>query len=368
MKKTIFFVVLIFIFNACGAVEYTVFNGFSHANLRKVSWSNLKGFKKDSLTRSFQAFKLACTKTSKVSYLTQSCNNTTKYIDAKKFFKNNFTPYAMYNDSNTNTGLITGYYEPLLKGSLEQSRTYRYPIYKTPKDLITVDLSSIYPNLSNYKLRGRLVGNTLVPYYSRKNLQNSKHLKAICYVKSRINRFFLEIQGSGKILLKNGNTINVSYADQNGQKYISIGKTLVDMGVMKEKDLSLQNIKRYLLRHPRQVNNILNSDNSVVFFSQNKGEALGALGVPLIAGVNIAVDKRYIPLGLPVFLSTTNPINKKIKINLLTIAADVGGAIQGKVRADFYFGSGQKAASLAGVMRENGLMYILVPNSIAVTF
>jgi len=368
LEKTIFFIVLVFVFNACGGVEYTVFNDFSHASLKKVPWSSLKGFKDDNLARTFQAFKLACTKTNDVSYLKQSCNNTTNYINAKKFFKDNFTPYAMYNDFNKNKGLITGYYEPLLHGSLEQTQTYKYPIYKTPKDLITVNLSSIYPDLSNYQLRGRLVGTTLVPFYSRANLQDEKDLKAICFVKSRINRFFLEVQGSGKILLENGKTISVSYANQNGQKYVSIGKKLIDMGAIKKKDVSLQSIKKYLKKHPKQVNEVLNSNKSVIFFKQNDGEALGALGVPLKAGVNIAVDKRYVPLGVPVFLSTTNPINKKIKINLLTIAADVGGAIKGRIRADFFFGSGKEAASLAGVMNESGSMFILVPNSIAKSF
>mgnify|MGYP000335901376 CR=1 FL=1 len=162
-------------------------------------------------------------------------------------------------------GLLTGYYEPQLNGSLKKTKKYKYPIYETPKDLIIVDLSSIYPHLKNYRLRGKINGNKLVPYDTRKQ-SLSKHVpaKVISYTDSKIDLFFLEVQGSGRIKLKSGRVMYIGYDNQNGHRYRAIGKYLVRIGALKLKEVSLQSIRAWLKKNPYRVNEVLNYNKSVV--------------------------------------------------------------------------------------------------------
>ncbi len=334
----------------------------SKANLQKESWKNIDGFLDDDIDKSFSVFKKACKNSTKNENLKYVCQLTNSNITPKEFFTKNFTPYKLIGENGEQDGLITGYYEPLLKGSLTKTKKYKYPIYKTPKDLLIIDLSSIYPDLKKYRLRGKVVGNKVIPYESRKDIENKNNLETICYVDDKIDLFFLHIQGSGKVQLEDGTIINVGYAGQNGRAYYAIGKKLIEDSHIQKEDISLQTIRAWLKANPEKIDEVLNLNESYVFFHKTNKTATGSLGVELEAFRNLAVDTSYIPLGFPVFIKTTNPLDNS-HIKQLMVAADTGGAIKGEIRADFFFGNGKIAEHLAGKMKQKGSLYILIPNN-----
>ena len=331
-------------------------------NMKAVSFTEIEGFYKDDLNHALEVFKKDCKKSKKNELFTEVCEKAESEIDGKKFFTLYFQPYKLLDENSSDEGLITGYYEPLLYGSLKKTARYKYPLYKTPKDMLIVDFTSIYPDLKSYKLRGKLVGNKVLPYDSREEIEKnpSKELEPIVYVDNKVDVFLLHVQGSGKVLLDTGELINVGYAEQNGRKFKGIGMYMLNKGYITKDELSAQGMKKYLDKNPSKADEVLNQNESYVFFQKSNQGATGSLGTPLTAKRNIAVDRSVIPLGMPVFLNTTNPVDKK-PINQLMVAADVGGAIKGKVRADFFWGFGDSAFDYAGRMKEKGKMYILMP-------
>jgi len=298
---------------------------------------------------------------SRANALTQPDNNS-----LHTFFEQGFTPYQVYNPDGTSQGLITGYYEPRLYGSRVKTDRFRYPLYGSPDDLLTIDLGDAYPQLKDLRLRGRLQGNRVVPYYNRSEIDHDKApLKGreLFWVDNAVDLFFLQIQGSGRIELPDGSLVKVGYADQNGHQYNSIGRKLVDMGAFKLEEASMQNIKLWALQHPDQLTSLLEHNPSYVFFRElptTLSAPLGALGVPLTNEYSMAVDTRTIPLGAPVFLSTTYP-NTTDPLNRLMLAQDTGGAIRGAVRGDFFWGFGDQAGTMAGRMKQQGQMWVLFP-------
>ena len=284
----------------------------------------------------------------------------------RSFFEEGFTPYQVFNPDGTSQGLITGYYEPKLIGSRVKTARFRYPVYGVPEDLLTVDLSGVYPQLKDLRLRGRLQGNRIVPYYNRGEIDNGKaplQGRELFWVDNAVELFFLQIQGSGRIELPDGSMVKVGYAEQNGHPYTSIGKKLVDMGAFKIEDSSMQNIKLWAEKNPEKLVTLLEQNPSYVFFRELPNELpapLGALGVPLTNEYSLAVDSRTIPLGAPVFLSTTYP-NTTEPLNRLMLAQDTGGAIRGAVRGDFFWGFGEQAGNQAGRMKQSGQMWVLFP-------
>ncbi len=334
----------------------------SSKNMQAVSFNDIDGFYRDDLNHALEIFKKDCKKSKKNELFKDVCEKAEYETDGYKFFTINFQPYKLLDDDSLDEGMITGYYEPLLYGSLQKNKRYKYPVYKTPKDMMVVDFVSAYPELKSYKLRGKLVGNKVVPYDSREEIEKNpnKNLEVIAYVDDKVALFLLHVQGSGKILLDNGELINVGYAEQNGRKFKGIGTYMLNRGYITKDELSAQGMKKYLDKNPSKMDEVLNQNESYVFFKKSNQGATGALGSVLTAKRNIAVDRSVIPLGMPVFLSTKNPIDKK-SINQLMIAADVGGAIKGKIRADFFWGFGDTAFEYAGRMKEKGKMYILMP-------
>lgn len=333
----------------------------TQAKVKKVELKDIKGFYEDDLSLAFEVFKKDCKRAKRYELFKNVCEKAESFLNPSQFFSENFTAYELHNDNGTKEGLITGYYEPLLFGSRTKNEKYKYAIYKTPDDMLMIDLGDSYPELKKYRLRGKLVDGKIISYDDRSKLNKRDDLEAICYVDDEIDLFFLQIQGSGKVELDSGETINVGYSNQNGHKYFAIGRALLKEGVLEKTGASLQGIKRYLKENPSRVEEILNKNKSYIFFVERKVSATGALGTQLVAGRNLAVDRRYIPLGIPVFINTKNSVSQE-KINRLMVAADVGGAIKGEIRADFYFGNGEDAELWAGGMKEKGTLTILVPN------
>jgi membrane-bound lytic murein transglycosylase A len=289
----------------------------------------------------------------------------------RAFFESYFTPYRLTNPDGSTNGLVTGYYEPLLRGSRVRRGEYRYPLYAPPDDLLVIDLVSVAPETKNMRLRGRIEGRKVVPYYNRAEIeQGAAPLKGkeIVWVNDPIEAFFLQIQGSGRVQLEDGSMVRVGYADQNGHPYQSIGRVLIERGQLKLHQASMQGIQQWARENPRKLPEVLNQNPSYVFFRElpnRDGGPLGALGVPLTPQRSIAIDPRYAPLGAPVFLATTEP-NSSIPLKRLMLAQDTGGAIRGPVRADFFWGFGPAAGTPAGRMRQQGEMWVLLPRGYTV--
>lgn len=367
IKTLVFFAISLALFTGCTSkIEQKP--SISQANLKTVQWEEIEQFKADNHLKALKVFVKDCKASKKNPLLTSVCdiaNKQSSFENPEEFFINNFQPYKLISDEGDDEGLITGYYEPLLQGSYYKTKRFKYPVYAVPKDLITVDLSSLYPSLSNYRLRGKIIGNKLVPYNSREEINSidyrtTKDLTPICFVDDKIELFFLQIQGSGKVQLPNGKFINIGYGAQNGHPYYAIGRKLIEMNAIKKENISLQSIKKWLLANPSEVDNLLNQNQSYVFFRKSTKTATGSLGTQLTANRNLAVDRQNIPLGFPVFIKTTNPITQQ-PIHKTMIAADTGGAIKGKIRADFFFGNGEKARELAGRMKQQGELFLFIP-------
>ena len=286
--------------------------------------------------------------------------------EVSAYFKQYFTVYKTTNLDGTETGTITGYYEPLLNGSRTKSAKYPYPLYAPPNDLITVELDSIYPELKYKRVRGRLVGNKLVPYYNRAEIETEASPikgRELFYIDDIIDAFFLQIQGSGLVQLDSGEQVHVGYADQNGQTYNSIGRLLVERGELTLDKASMQGIKNWARNNMGKLRELLNNNPSYVFFRELPAGLpgpLGALGVPILGEHVVAVDPKFVPLGAPVFLSTTEPNSTK-PLKRLMMAQDTGGAIKGGVRADFFWGAGNEAGAKAGAMKQTGKIWVLLP-------
>jgi membrane-bound lytic murein transglycosylase A len=284
----------------------------------------------------------------------------------RSWFEANFRPWALVNPDGSREGLITGYYEPVLQGSRKKTARTPYPVFGPPPDLIVVDLAELYPELRSMRLRGRLEGRRLIPYYSRAEWSKEESRRshdAILWVSDALDLFFLQIQGSGQIELDDGSRVRLGYADQNGHPYRSIGRWLIERGELESGQASMQGIRRWAEAHPERLAELLNANPSLVFFRELAVEGSGppgALGVPLTPRRSLAVDPRHVPLGAPVWLATTWP-NSEQALTGLMLAQDTGGAIRGVVRADFYWGSGPEAGALAGKMRQSGRLWVLLP-------
>lgn len=343
----------------------------AYPTLKTVSWADLPFWQTEQASAAWPAFLQGCTTLVKRSAWQASCAEAAAMpapddAAARAFFERHFQPWQATQEDGDSEGLITGYYEPLLKGDRVRTTRARFPLYAVPEDLITVDLAGIYPELKSLRLRGRLVGNRIVPYATRAEIetgQNGFRGRPIAWAEDPVDLFFLQIQGSGRIELPDGSHLRVGYADQNGHPYQSIGRLLVERGELTLDQASMQGIKDWGVRNPEKLPELLAANPSYVFFRElpnGFSGPLGALGVPLTGGRSIAVDPRFIPLGAPVFLATTQP-NSPEPLNRLVMAQDTGGAIRGGVRADLFFGFGDAAGEQAGRMKQRGRMWVLLP-------
>jgi membrane-bound lytic murein transglycosylase A len=260
--------------------------------------------------------------------------------------------------------LFTGYYEPQLKGSRATSPAFRYPIYARPDDLLTIDLGAFSEKFKNEKLIGRLNERTVVPYYERREIDTEG---AIAWVADPVELFFLHIQGSGRILFEDGGSLHVNYDSGNGRPYRSVGQLLIDEGRIPREEMSMQRIRAYLDQNPADIERVLNSNPSYVFFKPSTEGPLGALNVKLTPGRSLALDRKVFPSAALAFAETKKPLTDgsgKIKswvdFSRFMLNQDTGGAIQGPGRADFFWGGGAYAEIAAGHLKHPGKLYLIV--------
>ncbi|MGD9411544.1 MAG: MltA domain-containing protein, partial [Desulfobacterales bacterium] len=267
--------------------------------------------------------------------------------------------------------LFTGYYEPHLSGRLYQDDVYRYPIYALPDDLIKIDLSAFGEKYGRESIVGRYTGQTVVPYYDRKEIDEEDALvgkaEPLAWVKDPVDVFFLQIQGSGKIFLDTGAVINVHYHGTNGRPYRSIGRLLIEEQKIPKEEMSMQKIRSYLQAHPEEMAPVLNHNPSYVFFKLESEGPLGYINVLLTPGRSIALDKRIFPPAALAYIHTKKPvvngagqIDSWTDCNRFVLNQDTGGAIRGPGRADLFWGNGPYAEIAAGHMAHRGRLYFLI--------
>ena len=289
---------------------------------------------------------------------------------AKAFFEKWFVPAEFYHEDRVE-GLFTGYYLPEFEGSLVKTQEYYVPMYGVPSDLVTVHLNDFDSHILQGNWAGRVKDKRLYPYYTREEIKKGAlngRAEVIVWLKNPIDGLTLEIEGSGLVRLPNGERLSLGYAAQNGAPYTPIARVLIEKGVMTYDNASMQRIRAYLDAHPDEIDSVLNQNKSVVFFRQEKREsALGTQGVELTPGYSLAVDTRWVPLGVPLWLDTTRPDevhNAQHPLQRLMIAQDTGGAIRGAVRGDFFWGAGEKATAVAGRMKNKGHYWLLLPREV----
>jgi membrane-bound lytic murein transglycosylase A len=356
-----------------------------HAAYSLARFDALPGWRDDHVEAVWPAFLVGCRALTAVSAAQPvwqaSCAaaasvNGNDSASVRAYFENNFNVYRVSAVGGTDIGLVTGYYEPLLAGSRSATEKFRAPVYGIPDDLLIVDLGALYPELKDKRVRGRVDGRRVVPYWARADIEHGNAPlagKALAFVAEPVDAFFLQIQGSGRIKLDDGSVLRVGYADQNGHPFRSIARVLIERGELTPDRASKQAIEAWGRAHPDALPALLDENPSYVFFREIPPPApdsldavidgpIGSLGVPLLAERTVAVDPRFVPLGAPVFLSTTYPLSTR-PLERLVMAQDTGGAIRGPVRADFFWGFGDAAGREAGRMRQDGRVWLIWPKN-----
>jgi membrane-bound lytic murein transglycosylase A len=340
------------------------------ARYEPVDFAALPGWSSAPLAASVRAFVAGCARVAPGQAMHDACVSARALpagdeAAARAFYEGAFAAYVVVASDGAREGLVTGYYEPVLAGSRSPSARFAQPVHGVPDDLVVVDLAAQYPELRGMRLRGRLSGRRLQPYYSRGEIltrNGAIDAPVIAWVEDPVELFFLQVQGSGQIQLDALERIRVGFAEQNGHPYRSLGRHLVERGELALEQASMQGIKAWAAANPGRLQEALSHNASYVFFRELPAEdgPIGALGVPLEAGYSIAVDPKFVPLGAPVFLATTYPLSPQ-PLERLVMAQDTGGAIRGALRADFFWGSGAQAGELAGRMRQPGRLWVLWP-------
>lgn len=325
------------------------------ASFSAVSWQALPGWQDDDLSQAWSAWLKSCDalrkRNSEINWrnvCTQANAVSSRDIQAiRRYFESNFQAYEIRNSAGSESGLITGYYEPVMNGSQTRTSTYNVPLYG-------------YPNA--WRKSKPNPGPARAELISSGVLQGSE----IAWVQDPVAAAFMQIQGSGKIRLQDGRVLRLGFAGTNDQPFKSFAQWLLDRKEITRGEASMQGISQWAKRNPERVNEMLNANPRFVFFKELPGNVAadlgpnGALGVPLTTERSIAIDLQAMPLGAPVFLAATKPVSSE-PLQKLVMAQDTGKAIVGGVRADYYWGSGDTAGEMAGRMKQNGKLWLLLP-------
>lgn len=292
-------------------------------------------------------------------------------VPLESFLRREFDVYEAPGPGAGSRGLLTGYFEPVLAGSRVRQGAFQYPLYRTPGDLVRVDLGRFRPDLAGDVLAGRVEKGELVPYYTREQIDQQGVLAGrgleLLWLDDPVDRFFLQVQGAGQIVFPDGSRIRVGYAAANGRPYRSIGRLLIEEGKIPRREMSLTVLEQYLHRHPEEQARILSYNKSYIFFRVVKEGPLGSLEEVLTPGRSIATDLRYYPAGALAYLIGEKPdrsaeggeISRK-PLERFVLNQDSGGAIRGAGRVDLFWGSGAAAGRLAGALRDRSRLFFLL--------
>ncbi|UZK66272.1 murein transglycosylase A [Sphingomonas sp. M1-B02] len=324
----------------------------------------------ESAARALLAYRISCgslQRRTDTSGLTQgsdwaeSCRAAASWPerDARSFFMRYFEA-AQIADGKA---FATGYYEPEIHGSRDRRPGYEVPIYGPPSDLVEVDLGLFSDEMKGKRIRGRVEGKAFVPYFDRGQIDEGAlkgRAPVIGYAADPVEIFFLQVQGSGRLRLPDGDVMRIGYAGQNGRDYTGIGKLMRDRGLLAAGQASMQGIMAYLRQNPEEGRAIMRENKSFVFFKELTGAGpLGAMGLPVTGWGSVAVDPKFVPLGAPAFLSMD-----RTDATGLWIAQDTGGAIKGSNRFDTFWGAGDDARAIAGGMSARGAAWLLLPRGV----
>lgn len=287
---------------------------------------------------------------------------------ARSVIERAFTPFKISENGEEN-GLFTGYFEAELRGAKKRDETYRYPLYAKPDDLVTVNLGQFSTDLKGRHLVGHVENGKLKPYPERGAIE-AGHLDGkgleLLWIDDAVDVFLLQVQGSGRVVLENGDVVRVGFAGHNGHGYKSIGRHLIDAGELKPHEASWDGIKGWITDNPDKAAELFAVNPRFIFFRELKGDGpIGSQGVALTPERSLAVDRKYIPMGTPIWLDTVWPSEHDRALRRLMVAQDTGGAIKGAVRGDFFWGYGDKALEKAGRMKSPGRYFLLLPNPLA---
>lgn len=332
----------------------------------EVPFAALQGWGADDVSRAFAALRTECPVLSDRPAWAPVCqaalaNAPADSDSARAFFERWFVPHRVYARDGGSSGLVTAYFEPLVDGRRHYSPRFRYPLYARPNDLLDIDLGALYPALAGERVRGRLIGHRVVPYFTRRDIEEGHALKGqeLVWLSDPMTAFLFQVQGSGIVRLRDGTLLALRYADQNGYPYRPLMECFNRLHLTPPAEIDLPGLKAWVRTHPRRGKALLLCNESFVFFRLGNPNVppRGALGVPLTQGRSVAVDPRYIPLGIPLWLeaAASPPLAR------LVLAQDTGGAIRGPVRVDLFLGRGPGAEARAGEMKASGQVFALLP-------
>lgn len=347
-------------------------------NLLDSEFKAIPNWEKDSNLAAFKkAFENSCKiiSSKKDKYLADSvikietkkyqeiCDKSAQTKDFKKFIEENFTPFLIIENGNE-FGKFTSYYESRINASHKKSEKYKYPVYGKPNDLIEINIKDFDDSLPSKRLVGRVEKNKMVKYYTREDIYEGKiNAPIIFWTDSYIDLFIMQIQGSAIAHFDNGQDMRIGYAENNGYNFKGIGSILLKKGLLKAGQASMGGIKQWMLENPKlALENMMENERFIFHRLIDAEGPLGAQGAPLIAGRSVAVDRKFIPLGSVLWVDTTGPQNEKIQ--KLVVAQDIGSAIKGAIRGDYFWGSGNdEVLEMAGKMNSSGRLFILLPKS-----
>lgn len=347
--------------------------------LKKVSFNDLAGWNKDNFAEVISVFakncqavmknKDACIYNSAIQLKTKDYQRVCSKFERasistgtqmKKFIENEFVPYAV-SDNGKQNGKFTSYYEATIHASFEKNGKYRFPIYGRPDDLIEINLKDFDDKLPNTRLVGRIAGKKFIPYYNRQEIEeNGVSAPVLMWGDDLVDIHFMQIQGSAIAVMDDGSELRIGFADSNGRKFKGIGSILLEKGLIKPGEASMTKIREWLRKNPQKAAKEMAENERFIFQRIVDSDGpVGAYGLSLTAGRSMAVDNSYIPLGAMMWLDTVNPDNGKIE--KIVFAQDIGSAIKGVVRGDYFWGHGEEALAEAGRMNSVGKYYLLVP-------
>lgn len=355
--------------------------------LAKASFSDLAGWADDDVGAALPAFLKSCGRIGKLSpdaALDPSglmgragdwgalCAEARRVpandsVSARRFFESGFRVWRAL-DAAGGSGFATGYYEAELRGARKPDARYRFPIYRPPADLVAVDLGAFRPDWRGQTLAGRIEKSRLVPYHDRAAIESGalagKGLE-ILWVDDARDAFFLHVQGSGRVTMKEGNTVRLGFAARNGHAYTAIGRALVEQGVMAAENVTMQAIRDWIAAHPAEGAALIRQNRSYIFFREIAGEGpIGAEGVALTPERSLAVDPAHLPFGLPLYVATRDPLDPARPLRRLALAQDRGSAIKGPLRVDVFFGAGPRARAYAGSLKHPAELFVLRPKNL----